>query len=367
MCGSWSGWRRCSSPGLPWPLARPGRRPGWPTTRTRWRGSTCRGSGSPRAVRVRTASGAEVPVRVRNGRLWPLDAPGRRAADCRARRAPAVVCRLARRSHRDAPLHGRDADRPPARPLASGRARRASHGRLRPAGAASSSARAGPADTTASPIRAPPSDRPDRDRQRGGRCRRRRRSRAVVGAPLVAGACDVVPGDAVPAGARVAERRAPSCRRPEAAEAQLFSSPVNDVLGTKLPAVDTPGRWRTLDDHTIAFRPSGPGFPLDSAVTVRLPRAVHTIGSAGASLATRCDGTSRRGSTTRLEQLLAEQGYLPLDWQPDADPVLRRSLRSSAPPSTRPPGRSPGVSANTPPELSRSGRKETGTRSSAAP
>src|SRR5262249_46566617 len=57
-----------------------------------------------------------------------------------------------------------------------------------------------------------------------------------------------------------------------------FSSPFREVLGSRLPVVDTPGGWRTLDDNPLAFRPKGPGFPLGSSVTVRLPRAVHPVG-----------------------------------------------------------------------------------------
>ena len=132
-----------------------------------------------------------------------------------------------------------------------------------------------------------------------------------------------------------------------------FSSPVRDVLGTKLPTVDTPGSWRTLDDHTLAFRPTGPGFSLDSSVTVRLPRAVHAIGSTGASLTSTLQWDVPRGSTTRMEQLLAEQGYLPLDWQPAGDPVpatLAAQLGAAVDP---PAGSFSWRFANTPPELTR--------------
>src|SRR5262249_53581247 len=72
---------------------------------------------------------------------------------------------------------------------------------------------------------------------------------------------------------------------------------------------------------TLAFRPKGPGFPLGSSVTVRLPRAVHPVGRAGATLTSTLRWEVPRGSTLRLEQLLGEQGYLPVDWQPSADPV----------------------------------------------
>jgi hypothetical protein len=132
-----------------------------------------------------------------------------------------------------------------------------------------------------------------------------------------------------------------------------FSSPVEDVLGARLPAVDAPGSWRTLDDHTLAFRPKGPGFALDSSVTVRLPRAVHTIGSAGASLTSTLRWDVPRGSTTRLEQLLAEQGYLPLDWHPSGDPVPRTLAAQLGAAVDPPAGSFSWRFPNTPPELTR--------------
>jgi hypothetical protein len=132
-----------------------------------------------------------------------------------------------------------------------------------------------------------------------------------------------------------------------------FSSPVKTVLGGKLPTVDTPGSWRAVDDHTLAFRPRGPGFPLGSSVTVRLPRAVHPVGSAGASLTSTLQWDVPRGSTTRLEQLLAQQGYLPLEWQPDGDPVPSTLAAQLAAAVDAPPGTFSWRFANTPPELTR--------------
>src|SRR5262245_31810246 len=132
-----------------------------------------------------------------------------------------------------------------------------------------------------------------------------------------------------------------------------FSSTVKNVLGAKLPSVDTPGKWRTLDDHTLAFRPSGPGFALDSSVTVRLPRAVHTVGSAGASLTSTLQWDVPRGSTTRMEQLLAEQGYLPLDWRPAGDPVARTLAAQLSAAVDPPDGSFAWRFSNTPPELTR--------------
>jgi hypothetical protein len=132
-----------------------------------------------------------------------------------------------------------------------------------------------------------------------------------------------------------------------------FSSPLREVLGTRKPTVSpvTPGSWRQADDHTLVFRPGGLGFPLDSTATVGLPRSVHVAGQPGATLTSQLQWEVPRGSTTRMEQLLAQLGYLPLDWQPDADPVpatMRDQLAAAVDP---PPGRFSWRYPNTPPEL----------------
>ena len=59
-----------------------------------------------------------------------------------------------------------------------------------------------------------------------------------------------------------------------------FSDPISDVLGAGRPRLSpaTPGRWRELDAHTLAFQPSGLGFGLGEKVRVELPRAVHLAG-----------------------------------------------------------------------------------------
>ena len=115
-----------------------------------------------------------------------------------------------------------------------------------------------------------------------------------------------------------------------------FSSSVRDVLGARRPRLSpvAPGRWRLLDAHTLAFVPSGLGFGLGADVRVELPRAAHLAGRAGTTLARTLHWQVPDGSTLRLQQLLAQLGYLPLDWQPTADPgpasaraqLVRRTL-----------------------------------------
>jgi L,D-transpeptidase-like protein len=119
-----------------------------------------------------------------------------------------------------------------------------------------------------------------------------------------------------------------------------FSEPVRDVLGTQLPQLQpsTPGRWQHLDAHTLAFTPTRLGFPLGTSVRIRLPHSVHAAGTKGASLTRTLDWTVPPGSTLRLHQLLAREGYLPLDWQPtkpDPDSPQLELDAAVAPPAGR--------------------------------
>ncbi len=128
-----------------------------------------------------------------------------------------------------------------------------------------------------------------------------------------------------------------------------FSKPVSAVLGSSRPRLSpaTPGSWRQTNSHTLVFIPSGLGAALGSQLHILLPRAVAVTagsgsssgagsgsgsgtsgsgggsgsgGSGGGGLRTtsQIEWTVPPGSTLRLQQLLAETGYLPVSWQPAA-------------------------------------------------
>ncbi len=97
-----------------------------------------------------------------------------------------------------------------------------------------------------------------------------------------------------------------------------FSKPVSEVLGAKRPLLSpsTPGRWQESDSHTLVFIPSGLGAALGSQLRVQLPREVAVTAGTGHGLhsTNQIEWTVPAGSTLRLQQLLAEAGYLPVDW-----------------------------------------------------
>jgi lipoprotein-anchoring transpeptidase ErfK/SrfK len=105
-----------------------------------------------------------------------------------------------------------------------------------------------------------------------------------------------------------------------------FSKPVRKILGEGEPELtpNADGHWRQVDRHTLVFKPAGYGAGLSTEVEVELPSKVGVIES---------DGSLREGktiewqippgSTLRLQQLLAQAGYLPVEWKPSGKPVAR--------------------------------------------
>ena len=95
------------------------------------------------------------------------------------------------------------------------------------------------------------------------------------------------------------------------------SEPLSKLFHSHLPwlSPSATGGWQKVDTHTLVFRPSGYGYGLDTEVKVRLPAAVVPV--AGAQKRTRLlTWSTPTGSQLRLQQILAQLGYLPLGWQP---------------------------------------------------
>jgi hypothetical protein len=135
-----------------------------------------------------------------------------------------------------------------------------------------------------------------------------------------------------------------------------FSAPLDDVLGSQQPVLtpSVPGRWVHADSHTLRFQPSGFGARFASDLHVRFPRAVGVAGSRGAVRTSSELGWSvAPASFLRLQQLLAEEGYLPVLWAP-TDAEVPGTARAQLSAAIDPPlGKFSWRYANTPPELQR--------------
>ncbi len=95
-----------------------------------------------------------------------------------------------------------------------------------------------------------------------------------------------------------------------------FSGPVDRALAGHLPPVSpsTPGSWRTVNDHTIAFQPQGYGYGLGATVKIPLPSGVQLVGAQRGGSGPVGTWTVPPGSTLRLQQMLSLLGYLPVSF-----------------------------------------------------
>ncbi|HSZ44469.1 MAG TPA: Ig-like domain-containing protein [Streptosporangiaceae bacterium] len=96
-----------------------------------------------------------------------------------------------------------------------------------------------------------------------------------------------------------------------------FSAPVaaDSAMPTVKPGIA--GSWHGAGTSTLEFRPAA-GFKQDTNVTVTIPAGTSGVRSAsGGQLARAQQVSFRTGSyqTARLDQVLAQLGYLPLTWQ----------------------------------------------------
>ena len=123
-----------------------------------------------------------------------------------------------------------------------------------------------------------------------------------------------------------------------------FSRSVSSVLGDEHPRLSLrqQGRWVQTDSHTLVFRPAGDGAPFDSDESVRFPRPVELLGGTTWHVA--------EASFLRLQQLLANEGYLPLTWSGASVAPTRRAELTAA--TTAPTGTFHWRYPNTPRELS---------------
>ena len=120
-----------------------------------------------------------------------------------------------------------------------------------------------------------------------------------------------------PAGAATSAVASPapgSTIRSDTPIALTFSTTWRKALGNAMPPVTpiTQGTWHPVNAHTIVFRPEGYGYGLDANVTIGLPKGVNLVGSHPVGDPSWGTWHVPAGTTQRLQQLLANLGYLPL-------------------------------------------------------
>ena len=133
-----------------------------------------------------------------------------------------------------------------------------------------------------------------------------------------------------------------------------FSSPVAVALGGVLPTLEPAiaGRWSHPDAHTLLFTPSG-AIPLATDIHVLLPRTMSVAGLRGGAVESsdRIGWLTPQPSPLRLQQLLAQLGYLPVSWHARGADVPRTAVAQAAAATSPPRGAFSWRYRHTPAEL----------------
>jgi len=96
-----------------------------------------------------------------------------------------------------------------------------------------------------------------------------------------------------------------------------FSKPVKKIFGGEDPKLspEVDGKWATKNRHTLVFTPAGFGAPLAAELKVDLPEKLGIVQSDGSTAESTSIGWDvPAGSELRLQQMLAQLGYLPYKW-----------------------------------------------------
>jgi hypothetical protein len=102
-----------------------------------------------------------------------------------------------------------------------------------------------------------------------------------------------------------------------------FDEPVAKAVGTTHPRVSpaTAGTWTEPNADTLVFTPRGFGFGPGTTVSVSFDRPVSVVGGSSAASVVTADSESyhfavTQASVLRLQQILAQLHYLPLNFTP---------------------------------------------------
>jgi peptidoglycan hydrolase-like protein with peptidoglycan-binding domain len=135
-----------------------------------------------------------------------------------------------------------------------------------------------------------------------------------------------------------------------------FSQPIDKALGAARPRLSAraPGRWSEVDSHTLVFTPSGFGFPLAGSLRLELPAGLRAVvGAKAVAPASTVNWTIAGAGFLRLQQLLADAGYLPVSWHPLGASVAQRLVAEINAAVDPPAGAFAWRYPNTPSELKR--------------
>lgn len=134
-----------------------------------------------------------------------------------------------------------------------------------------------------------------------------------------------------------------------------LSEPASEVFGARDPqtlnratGAAVRGKWARPDSYHLVFTPAPGAIWPGEAVTIRLPAAIDlvdaTVGTAkpgtakpGTARTTSIDYSVAQGSVLRMQQLLADLGYLPLDWMASTPAGKATTLATQATMATTPP------------------------------
>ena len=279
---------------------------------------------------MHTSGGTAIPVDIRNGRLWPrrtVSTGERLTVDVTVKRPAWAGWLVGHTAHKT--FHVVTPTRSSAGPLARGARRQACHGLVRPAGAAR---------------RAPRRERASHASVRRRRARRVRSgsSRAV---PHRAGTVSVSSAPRTwerlsvplrvswfPARERVQMVAEPATDKPLTPERCDHADVLPGRVGgdREHPPTITPARARPPGRRSTPTRsrsgPTGLGFPLGVHVEVRLPRAGRPRPGRRWPDHPTLTWEVQHGTILRLHQLLAQTGYLPVDWSSSGRPVGPHAL-----------------------------------------
>lgn len=134
-----------------------------------------------------------------------------------------------------------------------------------------------------------------------------------------------------------------------------FSQPVKTLLHGQRPTLspNVAGTWVVVNSHAIEFKPAGYGAGFGTTIHMTLPRTMEVASSTGThrTRTKEISFSSSPGSTLRLQQLLADADYLPVDWSPSGDAVARTRAAESQAAVDAPHGHFSWRYSNTPSEL----------------